>query len=128
MPAPSRSPERRVIANKRYTDGLAQAGAVKVNVLVPSDKVVQIRKITSAWRAEAKLHLPADRPSAEQILLIHSVCWALQKPPPIQAFETRALAAEWLAKHEKELAAGATDFPRRRRKLAKEGDSSCSSD
>ncbi len=102
---PARTRERRAAANARYNGRQAAAAIVKTIVFVPADRIPELRAITLAWRQEAKLLLEADRPSADQILRIHSVRRTLGLKLPVEAFETRASAAQWLLAQEPALGA-----------------------
>ena len=108
---PPRPPEQRAAENQAFYERRREIGVVKVSVMVPADRVSELRAISLAWRAEAKLLLESDRPSADQILQIHAVCRTLGIELPIQAFETRASAAYWLLAHESKLAGRRVQMP-----------------
>ena len=112
-PAP-RSPARRSAENQRFHERELEVGIIKMSVHVPSDRIPDLRAITLAWRAEAKLLLESDRPSADQILQIHGVCRALGLALPVKAFETRASAGYWLLAHESKLGGRLVQLPRAR--------------
>lgn len=108
---PPRPPEQRAAENQAFYERRQEIGVVKVSVMVPADRVSELRAIGLAWRAEAKLLLEADRPSADQILQIHAICRTLGIELPIQAFETRASAAYWLLALESKLAGRRVQMP-----------------
>ena len=107
-----RAPAQRAVENGRYRDRSAAAGIAKITVLVPADRITDLRAITTAWRQEAKLLLESDRPSADQILQIHSVSRTLGLPLPVKAFDTRATAARWLLAQEPALGPIRPHMPR----------------
>ncbi len=94
-----RPPEQRTAANERYRESNASIGIAKLTVLVPTNRISELRAITVAWRQQARLLLEADLPSADQILQIHSVSRTLELALPVKAFETRGGAAQWLLAH-----------------------------
>jgi len=106
--------EQRSAENARYHDRRVGAGILKVTVMVPAERIPELRAITLAWRREAKLLLESDLPSADQILQIHAVCRALGLRLPVEAFETRAMADQWLLAHQTRLGALRLQAPRSR--------------
>ena len=94
-PVPKTSAERSV-ENARYQKRIAVEGIVKVTVLVPAERVPELRAVAQTWRAEAKLMMNADYPSADQILQIHAICRTMDLDLPVEAFATCSSAARWL--------------------------------
>ena len=94
--AKARSAVQRAVENARYREVHHAVGIVRVTVMVPADRIPELRALTLDWRKNAKLLLAADEPSADQILQIHTVARKLRLALPISAFETRATAANWL--------------------------------
>ena len=90
-------------SNARYVGRRTAAGIARVVVMVPADRIPELKAVALAWREEAKLLLDSDLPSADQILQVHSVSRVLGIRLPIKAFATRASAAEWLATHERKM-------------------------
>ena len=100
--AEPRPPEQ----NERHRDRQAAADIVRVSVMVPVDRVPYLQTLTLAWRREAKLLLDSDLPTVDQILQIHAVCRALRLKLPLEAFESRMAAEQWLIAQEPRLEAG----------------------
>jgi hypothetical protein len=101
-PSPKTSAERSA-ENARYQKRIATFGIVKVAVHVPAERVPELRLIALNWRAEAKLLMDADYPTADQILQIHAICRTLDLDLPVQAFATCSSAAHWLLAQESQL-------------------------
>ncbi len=101
-PSPKTSAERSA-ENARYQKRIASIGIVKVTVHVPAERVPEMRMIALNWRAEAKLLIDADYPTADQILQIHAVCRALDLDLPVKAFQTTSSAAHWLLAQENQI-------------------------
>lgn len=108
-PSPKTSAERSA-ENARYQKRNAAVGIVKVAIHVPAERVSELRMIALNWRAEAKLLMDADCPTADQILQIHAICRALDVELPIQAFATTSSAAHWLLAQESQI--GQRQIPR----------------
>lgn len=98
-PSPKTSAERSS-ENARYQKGNAAVGILKVAVHVPAERVAELRAIALNWRAEARLLVNADYPSADQILQIHAICRTLNLDLPVEAFATTSSAARWLLAQE----------------------------
>ena len=92
--------EERSAENARYVKRIASIGIVKVAVHVPAERVPEMRLLALNWRAEAKLLMDADYPTADQILQIHAICRALDLDLPVNAFQTTSSAAYWLLAQE----------------------------
>ena len=101
----ARPKDQRVAANSRYVRRRASAGIVKITVMVPADRIPELRGITLEWRRKAKMLLHSDQPSSDQILQIHAVCRDLRMQLPLEAFATRATAESWLLAHQPALGA-----------------------
>ena len=95
--------EQRAAENRRYIARQHEAGIVKISVAVPSNRIPELTEIALAWRRIAKLLIESDQPSADQILQIHAVSRTLGVPLPVEAFESRVAAANWLLTHERML-------------------------
>ena len=108
-----RPAEQRSAENMRYRDRHAAAGIVRVTVMVPAERVRQLRALTLAWRREAKMLLQSDLPTADQILEIHGVCRTLGLKLPIQVFETRFVAEQWLFAQQDRLEGRVVHVPKR---------------
>ena len=108
-----RPPDQRSAENTRYRDRHAAAGIMRVTVMVPAERVSQLRALTLAWRREAKMLLLSDLPTADQILEIHGVCRTLGMKLPIQAFETRFVAEQWLLTQQDRLEGRVVHVPKR---------------
>jgi hypothetical protein len=93
MPRPAR---QRATENARYNDRRVAAGLVKLNVLVPVDRISELDVLLVEWRHKARALLNTDLPSAEQILTIHAMCRARRLKLPPGAFATRFAAEAWL--------------------------------
>lgn len=109
-----RPKEQRAAANSRYVRRRASAGIVKITVMVPANRIPELRGITLEWRREAKMLLCSDQPSADQILQIHTVCRDLGVQLPLEAFTTRATAESWLLAHQPALGARRLHLPANR--------------
>ena len=109
MAAEPRPPEQ----NERYRDRQAAAGIVRVSVMVPVDRAPYLQALTLGWRREAKLLLDADLPIADQILQIHAVCRALRLKLPLEPFESRMAAEQWLIAREPRLEGRVLHVPKR---------------
>jgi hypothetical protein len=96
----ARPKEQRAAANSRYVRRRTSAGIVKITVMVPADRIPELRGITLEWRRKANMLLHSDQPSSNQILQIHAVCRDLGIPLPLEAFATRATAESWLLSQE----------------------------
>ena len=105
-------PSQRAEENARYRALQNAVGIAKVTVMVPADRVPELRAIALHWRQDSKQLLESDRPSADQILQIHAVSRTLDIRLPVHAFETRSSAALWLLAHEKALGAKLPHRPR----------------
>jgi len=101
-PSPKTSAERSV-ENARYQKRIATFGIVKVAVHVPAERAPELRLIALNWRAEAKLLMAADYPTADQILQIHAICRTLDLDLPVWAFTTCASATQWLLAQERQV-------------------------
>ncbi|MEO8714330.1 MAG: hypothetical protein ABI369_04895 [Acetobacteraceae bacterium] len=88
------------------------AGLVKLNVLVPLMKLAEFDALLAQWRAEARAQLNFDQPTAEHILLIHSICRALRIRLPVSAFATRLTAEAWLREQQPHIEARRLEMPR----------------
>lgn len=102
-PEPPRSPARRAQENEIYRGRQAAAGIVRITVMVPAERIPEIKALTQEWRREAKMVLDQDLPTADQILQIHAVCRTLDVPLPERAFASRGDAQEWLLAQEPKL-------------------------
>jgi hypothetical protein len=71
-----------------------------------------LRALAAEWRREARMFIEEDRPTADQILQIHAVCWALGLDLPMGVFETRTTAAAWLARQEPRLSQRRVRLPK----------------
>jgi len=109
-----RPKEQRAAANSRYVGRRISAGIVKITVMVPADRIPELRGITLEWRRKAKMLLHSDQPSADQILQIHAVCRDLGVQLPLEAFTTRATAESWLLAHQPPLGARRLHLPANR--------------
>ena len=109
-----RPKEQRAAANSRYVGRRTSAGIVKITVMVPADRIPELRGITLEWRRKAKMLLCSDQPSADQILQIHAVCRDLGVQLPFEAFATRATAESWLLAHQPALGARRLRLPTNR--------------
>jgi len=107
-----RPPEQRAIANARYNQRNASTGLVKLNILVPLVRLGELDALLVAWRAEARAQIEYDRPLADQILIIHSICRTLPIPLPVRAFTTRHSAKAWLKEKQPLLAGRRLQKPR----------------
>ena len=104
---PARQPAVRQAENAAYLKNQSAVGLIQTSVVIPRTKVVELRAITAEWRAEARTQLASDLPTADQILQIHTITRELDLPLAVEAFKTRATAAQWLLTHEPELVNGA---------------------
>jgi hypothetical protein len=95
--------EQRATETARYAQWLKDTGIAAISVAVPVTRVAELRALVAEWRREARMFIEEDRPTADQILQIHAVCWTLGLDLPIGAFETRTTAADWLARQEPRL-------------------------
>ena len=111
---PARPKEQRAAANARYVGRRASAGIVKITVMVPANRIPELRGITLEWRREAKMLLCSDQPSSDQILQIHAACRELGMRLPVEAFATRATAESWLLAHQPALGARRLHLPANR--------------
>jgi len=100
MPSTPRPPQQRANENARYRAREAGAGIVRMSVTAPIDRIPHLRAITLEWRRDAKMLLESDLPTSDQILQVHAVCRTLFLKLPIEVFETRALAEQWLLAHQ----------------------------
>ena len=110
----ARPKEQRAAANSRYVGRRTSAGIVKITVMVPADKIPELRGITLEWRRNAKMLLHSDQPSSDQILQIHAACRELGIQLPLDAFATRATAESWLLAHQPALGARRLHLPANR--------------
>ena len=101
-PSPKTSAERSA-ENARYQKRNAAVGIVKIAVHVPAERVPELRSIALTWRAEARLMMDADYPTADQILQIHAICRTLDLDLPVAAFATASSASHWLLGQESRL-------------------------
>jgi hypothetical protein len=101
-PYPKTSEERSA-ENARYQARNAAVGIVKVAVHVPAERVPELRAIALTWRAEAKLLMDVDHPTADQILQIHGICRTLDLDLPVAAFATCSSAAHWLLAQQRQI-------------------------
>ena len=65
--AKPRPAEQRAVENERYRGVQHAVGIVRATVMVPADRIPELRALTLHWRQEAKLLLESDEPSADQI-------------------------------------------------------------
>lgn len=103
MPNAPRPPQQRAKANARYRAREAGAGIVRMPVTVPIDRIPHLSAITLEWHRDAKMLLDSDLPTSDQILQVHAVCRTLFLELPIEVFETRALAEQWLLAHQPQI-------------------------
>ena len=109
-----RSPEQRAAENERYNDRRAAAGLVKLHVPVPIVRLQELDPLLVGWRHDAKASLEKDQPTADQILMIHTVYRALRIKLPIGAFATRYTADDWLRDRQPRLGDDLPHLPRAR--------------
>jgi hypothetical protein len=107
----ARPKEQRAAANSRYVRRRTSAGIVKITVMVPADRIPELRGITLGWRRRAKMLLLSDQPSSDQILQTHAVCRELGIQLTIEAFTMRATAESWLLAHQPALGARRPHLP-----------------
>lgn len=112
--APARPPAQRAAENARYNRRRVSAGVAKLNVLVPLVRLRELDALLVQWRAEARRQLVSDQPSADQILLIHSICRSLHLRLPVSAFATRDTAEAWIQERQPRLEGRQLETPRRR--------------
>ena len=103
---------QRAEENARYRARSAAVGIVKVAVHVPAERVSELRVIALNWRAEAKLLMAADYPTADQILQIHAICRVLDLDLPVKAFATCSSAAQWLVARESQVGQRSIQMPK----------------
>ena len=111
--APRRKTSKeRAAENRLFRDRDRAVGVMAATVRIPADRLSELREIALEWRREARLLLEGDLPSADQILQIHAISRALGLNLPVEAFETRAAATDWLYAHEKKLGPRRAHIPR----------------
>jgi hypothetical protein len=114
MAATPRTPAQRREQNARYNRRRVTAGLAKLYVLVPLVRLGELDALLVQWREEARAQLGSDHPSADQILLIHSICRTLRIRLPVTAFATRLTAEAWLRERESCLGDRQLEKPRAR--------------
>ena len=55
----TRPKEQRSAANSRYVGRRTSAGIVKITVMVPADRIPELRGITLEWRRNAMIESPS---------------------------------------------------------------------
>ena len=86
----ARPKEQRAAANSRNVGRRASAGILKMTVMVPADRIPELRGITLEWRRKANMLLHSDHRASDQILQIHAVCRGLGIQLPLETSTTRA--------------------------------------
>jgi len=104
--------EQRAAETTRYAQWLRDTGIAEISVGVPVVRVAELRALAAEWRREARMLLEEDRPTADQILQIHAICWTFGLELPIGALETRTTATDWLARQEPRLGQRRIRLPR----------------
>jgi hypothetical protein len=110
----ARPKQQRAAPKSRYVGRRTSAGIVKITVMVPADRIPELRGITLEWRRRAKMVLLSDQPSSDRVLQIHAVCRELGIQFPIEAFTTRATAESWLLARQPALGARRPHLPANR--------------